>query len=194
MSHPKTITVLYNYTNMSHPRQVLYSVIHDQYCVTPELFAVMTDYLNVIIIVGDHHHLTTTFYIKHFKQAVQQMYVCMYVWSSHTARVRINRVRFGCQSCSLSAEQEKCIFPCPRSRLRIWSRGTVSAVPSRVSLLISALRLNLVLTCGEFSRIPRWRPSVYLNRHTSSGQSRVHRVTQLRTDGVHCRESAGMGQ
>ena len=31
------------------------------------------------------------------------------------------------------------------------------------------------------------------NRHTPSGQSRVYRVTQLRTDGVHCRESAGTG-
>ena len=36
---------------------------------------------------------------------------------------------------------------------------------------------------------------IYLNRHhTSSGQSQVYRVvTQLRTDGVHCRESAGTG-
>ena len=32
---------------------------------------------------------------------------------------------------------------------------------------------------------------MYLNRHTPSGQSRVYRVTQLRTDGVHCGESAG---
>ena len=39
------------------------------------------------------------------------------------------------------------IFPCPRACLRIWSRETGSAVPSRVSLLIiSILRLNLVLT------------------------------------------------
>ena len=30
-----------------------------------------------------------------------------------------------------------------------------------------------------------------MNRHTQSGQSRVFRVTQLRTDGVHYRESAG---
>ena len=37
-------------------------------------------------------------------------------------------------------------FPCPRSRLIIWSRETGSVVPSRVSLLISILRLNLVLT------------------------------------------------
>ena len=33
-----------------------------------------------------------------------------------------------------------------RSRLIIWSRETGWAVPSRVSLLISILRLNLVLT------------------------------------------------
>ena len=38
------------------------------------------------------------------------------------------------------------IFPCPRACLRIWSRETGSAVPSRVSLLVSILRLNLVLT------------------------------------------------
>ena len=34
---------------------------------------------------------------------------------------------------------------------------------------------------------------MYLYRHTPSGQSRVYRVTQLRADGVHCRESAGTG-
>ena len=32
-----------------------------------------------------------------------------------------------------------------------------------------------------------------LNRHTPSGRSRVYRVAQLRTNGVHCRESAGTG-
>ena len=46
------------------------------------------------------------------------------------------------------AEQEKENLPCPRSRLRIWSCETGSAVPSRISLLISILRLNLVLTYG----------------------------------------------
>ena len=39
-------------------------------------------------------------------------------------------------------------IPCPRACLRIWSRETGSAVPSRVSLLISILRLDLVLTYG----------------------------------------------
>ena len=45
----------------------------------------------------------------------------------------------------------------------------------------------------DSSRIPRRRPFIYLNHHTPSGQSRVYRVTQLRTNGVHCRESAGTG-
>ena len=44
--------------------------------------------------------------------------------------------------------REKYYFPVPRSRLRVWSRGTGSAVPPRVSLLISILRLNMVLTYG----------------------------------------------
>ena len=45
----------------------------------------------------------------------------------------------------------------------------------------------------DISQFPRRCPFIYLNRRTPSGQSRVHRVTQLRTDGVHCRESAGTG-
>ena len=46
-----------------------------------------------------------------------------------------------------------------RSCLRIWSRETGSAVPFRVSLLISILRLNLVLTCGI---PPEFRGGVHL--------------------------------
>ena len=45
----------------------------------------------------------------------------------------------------------------------------------------------------DFSRVPRRHPFIYLNRNMPSGQSRVFRVTQSRTDGVHCRESAGTG-
>ena len=33
--------------------------------------------------------------------------------------------------------------------------------------------------------------SLVLNHHTPSDQSRVYRITQLRTNGAHCRESAG---
>ena len=31
--------------------------------------------------------------------------------------------------------------------------------------------------------------SIYIYHHTPLGQSRLYRVTQLRTDGVHCHES-----
>ena len=45
----------------------------------------------------------------------------------------------------------------------------------------------------DSSRFPRRRPFIYLNRHTPSSQSRVHRVTQVRTGSFRCRESAGTG-
>ena len=35
--------------------------------------------------------------------------------------------------------------------------------------------------------------STYFYHHTPSGHARVDRVTQLRTDGVHCRELVGTG-
>ena len=44
--------------------------------------------------------------------------------------------------------RENNILPYPRACLRIWSRETGSAVPSRVRLLISILWLNPVLTYG----------------------------------------------
>ena len=118
------------------------------------------------------------------------MYVCMYVCMVITySRVWINRVRLPILLVVSWTGKKK--FPCPRACLRIWSREMGSAVPSRVSLLISILRLNVVLTYGI---PPEFRGGVHLwHRHTPSGQSRVYRVTQLRTDGVHCRESAGTG-
>ena len=85
------------------------------------------------------------------------------------------------QSYSWSAEQVKLIFPCPRSRLRIWSPETGSAVPSRVSLLILHTPAEYGAYSRDFSRFP-W-------------QSRVYQFTQqLRTDGVlNCRDSADRG-
>ena len=44
----------------------------------------------------------------------------------------------------------------------------------------------------DSSVVPRRRPFIK-NSHTPSGQSRVYRVTQLRTDDVHCQKSAGTG-
>ena len=50
-------------------------------------------------------------------------------------------------------------IPCPRACLRIWYREMGSAVPSCVSLLISILKLNLVLTYGI---PPEFRGGVHL--------------------------------
>ena len=82
------------------------------------------------------------------------MYVCMYVWSSHVAEY--GSTGQGCQSCSWSAEQGKRIFSCPRACLRIWSRETGSAVPSRVSLLIcyEPLERTAAVPFGTFRRHP----------------------------------------
>ena len=45
----------------------------------------------------------------------------------------------------------------------------------------------------DSSRFSRQRPLIYLNRKPQLGQAQVYRVTQLRTNGVECRESAGTG-
>ena len=45
----------------------------------------------------------------------------------------------------------------------------------------------------DSSRVPRRRPFIYLYHHTPSDPYRVYRVTQLRTDGVYCREAADTG-
>ena len=124
---------------------------------------------------------------------IKCMYVCMYSSMIITySKTRINRVRLPILLV-WSAEQRKEMFPCPRSRLRNWSRETGSAVPSRVSLLILHTQAEYGAYLRNSSRFPRWRQFVYLNRLTPSGQSRVYRVTQLRTDGVRCRKSASTG-
>ena len=110
----------------------------------------------------------------------------MYVRSSHIAEN--GSTGQGCQSCSWSTEQGKIIFPFPRTCLRIWSRETGSAVPSRVSLLILHTQSESGAYSRDFSRFPRQRPFIYSNRHTSLGQCRLYRVVHLRTNDVHCSE------
>ena len=79
-------------------------------------------------------------------------YMCnLYVWPSQPGKVA-NPAR------GQLAEQVKWIIPCPRSRLRIWSRETGSAVPSRVSLLISILQAESSASLRDSSRVPRRRP------------------------------------
>ena len=118
------------------------------------------------------------------------LYVCMY---GHIYSKSMDQPGEVTNPARGQLNKENNQFPCPPSRLRVWSRKTGSAVLSRVSLLISILRLNMVLTYGV---PPEFRGGVHLfilNRHTPLGQSRVYRATRLRTYGVHCRESAGTG-
>ena len=81
------------------------------------------------------------------------------------------------------------MFPCPRSRLRIWSRETGSVVPSRVSLLISILRLNptdfrdsvhkptyaigSVPSLSGYAITYRWRSLPRVRRHRTSKPQRT---------------------
>ena len=65
--------------------------------------------------------------------------------------------------------------------------------PSRTNLTHFHTQAESGAYLRDVSRFQRRRPFIYLNSHTRLGQSRVYRVTQLRTDGVHCRESIGTG-
>ena len=103
--------------------------------------------------------------------------VCMCTYDHHIYQEHGSTGQ-GCHSCSWSAEQGKLIFSCPRSCLRIWSRETGLAVPSRVSLFIIHTQAESGAYLRDSSRFPRRRSFIYLNRHTPSGQSRVYRVSR----------------
>ena len=115
------------------------------------------------------------------------MYVCIVITYN---RVWINRVRLPILLVvSWTGKNNIPLSPCVPENLV--SRDGFSRPVPRQPVHLSILRLNMVLTYGI---PPEFRGGVHLwNRHTPSGQSRVYRVTQLRTDGVHCRESAGTG-
>ena len=91
----------------------------------------------------------------------------------------------------LSRENE--YFTCPRSRLRSWSRetGVWSSHPAS-ACSFSTPRLNKVLTHG----IPpdsRGRVHLFIPP-TAIGPIPSLSVMQLRTNGIHCRESADTRQ
>ena len=73
--------------------------------------------------------------------------------------------------------RENDIFPCPRSRLRIWSRETGSAVLSRVSLIILHTQAESGLPIHAIEPVPslsghaiayRWRSLPRVRRHRAS--------------------------
>ena len=76
-------------------------------------------------------------------------------------------------------------FPVP---VRAWEFGLARRVrPSRPASAcsFSTLRRNRVLTHGI---PPTFRDGVHMYHQPRSGQSRVYRVTQLRTNNVYCRK------
>ena len=81
-------------------------------------------------------------------------------------------------------------------------RKTYKTRQSSIEALFSLRNHRLIIhKCNEggplhrdSSRFPRRRPFIKLNRHTPSGQSRVYRVTQLRTDGVTAESPPAQGQ
>ena len=112
----------------------------------------------------------------------------VHVLSAHfQQRVYINRVWLPILLVVNRTGQMLFFPPRPRSRVRSLAR---QVRPSRPALARSFLVLTdgfLPLSATAFIYY------YYYYRQTPSGQSRVHRATQLRTDGVHCRESVGTG-
>ena len=75
-------------------------------------------------------------------------------------------------------------FPCPRSRLRIWSRETGSTAPSRASLLIlHTHEAESGAYSRDSSRSPRRRPYIPSTAigsvPSSSGHALAHRLRSL---------------
>ena len=101
----------------------------------------------------------------------------------------------GCQSCSWSAEQGMMNIPLsPYVPEKLVSRdGFSRPVPRQPAHFHSQAESGAY--SRDSSRFTRRRPyNIFLNRYKPSGQSQVYRrVTQLHTNGVHCRESVGTG-
>ena len=70
------------------------------------------------------------------------MYVCIY--GRHMLQQSMDQPGKVDNPARGQLNRENDYSPVPVRALRIWSRETGSAVPSRVSLLISILRLNLI--------------------------------------------------
>ena len=84
----------------------------------------------------------------------------------------------------------KMFVPCPRSHLRIYSREKGSDVSSRVSPLILHTQAESGAYSRDSSHYSRQHP---YKRSTAIGSVPSSRVTPLRTDDAHDRESASTG-
>ena len=71
---------------------------------------------------------------------------------------RLGNSRYSCHSCSWPAEEKNYFFLYPRSRLKILSCETSSAVPSRVRALIHHTQAESGAYSRDFSPFPRFPP------------------------------------
>ena len=119
------------------------------------------------------------------------MYVCIYVCIyGHTYGKSMDQPGKVTNPARGQLNRSINIFLVPFAPGNLVSRdGFGSLVPRQPAHLHTQAESGAYLQ--DSSRFPQRCPSLYFNRHTPSGQFRVYRVTQLRTDGVHIRESAG---
>ena len=76
----------------------------------------------------------------------------------------------------------KILCPCPHdTRLGIWYREKGSVAPSHVS----PINFHALAASGAYSRVLPLSAMTHLYHEPPLGQSRVHQVIKLRTDGVY---------
>ena len=73
----------------------------------------------------------------------------------NTSGKSMDQLGMGANTARGQLKRDKHFFPRPRSRLRIWSRQTDSAVPSRVSLLSLHTQAESGAYSRDSSRFPR---------------------------------------
>ena len=110
------------------------------------------------------------------KTELSKMYGQNFQQSVHQPSMGANPVR-----AQLNRENEYFPFPARAREFGLARRVRPSRPASACSF--STLRLNLVLSHGI---PPTFRDGVHLYHQQTSCQSRVSRVTKMRTDGVHC--------
>ena len=121
----------------------------------------------------------------------------MYIYQSsyiiYMSRVRVNRVRLPILLVVSSTGKIDIPLSLFSSENFVSRDGFGSLLPRQPAHLHTQAESSAYLL-WDSSRVPRRRPFIYLKPpYAASGQSRVYRVTQVRTDGVHCRESTITG-
>ena len=120
------------------------------------------------------------------------MYVCMYVYMVITYNKGKNQLNKVADPARGQLNRKMIFYLSSFAPENLISRdGFGSPAPRQPAHLHTQAGSGAYLQ--DSSRVVWWRLFIFLNRRTPSGQSGVYRVTQLRTDDIHCREPAGTG-